>query len=339
MPPRIVAINDLVAGIRAGRHRDIARAISLVESEDERREELLSRLRIETTPGTEALQPGDRASAPISTTSSVPNTPRVIGITGPPGAGKSTLIGNLIVGYRRRGERVAVLAVDPSSPYSGGAILGDRVRMTLHGTDPGVFIRSLASRGQSGGLAPAGLETTAVLAAAGFGTIIVESVGVGQTDVGILTLADATILVLTPGAGDEVQSLKAGIMEIADIFVINKADYPGVDALERSLEENLHHPARSALAAAVIRTIAKDGTGTEELCDSIDSRFTALAANGELAERRRRRTARALEDLATTTVRAWIATQPTAPPPEEFSMFRRELLRSLHTIEHPGGNP
>lgn len=331
MPPRNVDIDDLVAGVRSGRHRDIARAISLVESEDERREELLSRLH---AAGADAIVGADAASGAADPSQ---QEARVIGVTGPPGAGKSTLISTMIVEYRRRDERVAVLAVDPTSPYSGGALLGDRIRMTLHGTDTGVFIRSIASRGQSGGLAPAGLETVAILNAAGFGTIIVESVGVGQTDLGVLTLADIVLLVLNPGTGDEIQSLKAGIMEIADIFVINKADYPGVDALERSLEDNLVYEARSALPAGMVRTIARDGTGTEELCDTIDTRITALGENGELSRRRRRRAARALEDLATNTVRGWIATARIAPPPEEFSAFRRKLLDILESIEKDGG--
>lgn len=320
MPPRPIDIDALVAGVVSGRHRDIGRAISLVESEDDRREELLARLRIcrtEPIPGTE---------------DDLGSKSRVIGVTGPPGAGKSTLIGSMIVEYRRKNEGVAVLAVDPSSPYTGGALLGDRVRMTLHGTDPGVFIRSIASRGQSGGLAPAGLETVAILESAGFGTIIVESVGVGQTDVGVLTLADIVLLVLNPGAGDEIQSLKAGIMEIADLFVINKSDYPGVDALERALEDNLVHRHRSSLPAVVRRTIAHDGVGTEDLCNTIDARLVALADNGELEQRRRRRTARALEDLATNTVRAWIAESPARPSPEEFSSFRRKLMALLQSI-------
>lgn len=314
MPQRIVAIDDLVAGVLAGRHREIARSISLVESEDERREELLTRL------GTD----DDRRGA------------NVVGITGPPGAGKSTLIDGLIASYRKQDERVAVLAVDPSSPYSGGALLGDRIRMARHGGDPGVFIRSIASRGQSGGLAPAGLETATILGSAGFGTIIVESVGVGQTDVGIRALADVTLLLLNPGAGDEIQSLKAGVMEIADIFVINKADYPGVEALEHSLEDNLLHPVRSAHAAAIVRTVASEGVGIEELRNTIEERLRALAANGELEERRRRRTARALEDLAATTVRTWVSSRQMELPAGRFGTFRRRMIEALKTLEEKG---
>ena len=326
MPSRTINLDTLVAGVVTGRHRDIARAISLVESEDERREDLLSRLR---ALGTEHSAGTEDEPTPEA---------RIVGVTGPPGVGKSTLISTLIVEYRRRNERVAVLAVDPSSPFTGGALLGDRVRMTLHGTDPGVFIRSIASRGQSGGLAPAGLETVAILNAAGFGTVIVESVGVGQTDVGVLTLADIVLLVLNPGNGDEIQSLKAGIMEIADIFVINKADYPGVESLERSLEDNLIYQARSSLPATIVRTIARDGAGTEDLCNAIDDRISALHDIGELSERRRRRTARALEDLAVNTVRTWITTASVTPTPDEFSTFRRNLLAILQSIERDGGN-
>ena len=160
----------------------------------------------------------------------------LVGITGPPGAGKSTLVDQLAKALRRENRQVGILAVDPTSPYSGGAILGDRIRMQQHHADPGVFIRSMASRGSLGGIAPATLDLALLLDAAGKDVVLIETVGVGQDEVEVARLADVTIVVLVPGMGDDVQAIKAGIMEIADIFVINKADRPGAGALERETQ-------------------------------------------------------------------------------------------------------
>ncbi|HEX7002801.1 MAG TPA: methylmalonyl Co-A mutase-associated GTPase MeaB [Trueperaceae bacterium] len=208
-------MDDLLQRLRAGEARALARAITLIESGDETGQRLLARLRPE----------GGRA--------------RVIGVTGAPGSGKSTLTDAMVGWARARDERVAVVAVDPSSPFSGGAILGDRIRMTRWHSDPGVFIRSMATRGHLGGLAAATLQVVAFLDAVGFGTILIETVGVGQSEVEIAEAADTTVLVLTPGQGDAVQAFKAGIMEIADIFVVNKADQPGANRLKREIRAML----------------------------------------------------------------------------------------------------
>jgi LAO/AO transport system kinase len=189
----------------------------------------------------------------------------VIGITGPPGAGKSTLISGLIEVIRSRGETVAVLAVDPSSPISGGAILGDRIRMQSHIDDEGVYIRSMATRGHLGGLASATREAVALLSEAGFDRVMVETVGVGQSEVDIMRLADVVVLVVGPSWGDQVQADKAGIVEIADLFVVNKGDRPGVNEVTRALQE-----AADNRAVKVLVTTAIDGEGVPEVLEAID---------------------------------------------------------------------
>ena len=185
---------------------------------------------------------------------------RVVGITGPPGAGKSTLVAAMVGELRRRGQSVAVIAVDPSSPFTGGAILGDRIRMLQFHDDPGVFIRSMATRGAMGGLAPATHDVALVLDAAGFDTILVETVGVGQDEVDVARLAQLTVVVLAPGMGDDVQAIKAGILEIADLLVINKADQEGADRLERELGE---------WGVPIRRTVATRAEGVAEVVDAV----------------------------------------------------------------------
>lgn len=189
----------------------------------------------------------------------------VVGITGPPGAGKSTLISELIEVIRGRGETVAVLAVDPSSPVTGGAILGDRIRMQNHIDDEGVYVRSMATRGHLGGLAPATHEAVALLRAAGFDRLIVETVGVGQSEVEIMELADVVVLVVGPNWGDQVQADKAGIVEIADLFVVNKSDRPGANDVRRALRETA-----DARDSKVLATTATTGEGVAEVLDEID---------------------------------------------------------------------
>jgi LAO/AO transport system kinase len=194
-----------------------------------------------------------------------------IGITGAPGAGKSTLVDRIAGYYRGRGKRVGIVAVDPSSPFSGGAILGDRIRMQSHSLDPGTFIRSMATRGNLGGLAAATGDVVMVLDAAGFQVVVVETVGVGQDEVEVASAADVTVLLLVPGMGDDVQAMKAGIMEIGDIFVINKADHSGADRLETELKSLLATAPRSdGWKRPVVRTIASEGQGVEACMSAIE---------------------------------------------------------------------
>jgi LAO/AO transport system kinase len=209
-----------------------------------------------------------------------------IGITGPPGAGKSTLTNRLITYYRQHGSRVGVIAVDPSSPFSGGAILGDRIRMQDHASDRGVFIRSMANRGHLGGLAGTTRDALEILAAASYNPVLVETMGVGQAEVEIASLADITLLVLVPGLGDEVQSMKAGIMEIGDIIVLNKADRPGIEQLELSVNASLELIPDQALRPAVIRCSAQTGEGLEELADAILSFNSSETERKAIALRR-----------------------------------------------------
>ncbi|HEY2933047.1 MAG TPA: methylmalonyl Co-A mutase-associated GTPase MeaB [Acidobacteriota bacterium] len=195
-----------------------------------------------------------------------------IGVTGAPGTGKSSLVDRLAQEYRDRGMTVGIIAVDPTSPFSGGAILGDRIRMQARSTDPGIFIRSMATRGKLGGLSSATDDVVLILDAAGYDRILIETVGVGQDEVDIIRTADATLVVLVPGLGDEVQAIKAGIMEIGDIFVLNKSDRDGTARLEQDLHSLLGAAQRSdGWQVPIVKTVAIEGTGTRELADSIES--------------------------------------------------------------------
>ncbi|MBP5405534.1 methylmalonyl Co-A mutase-associated GTPase MeaB [bacterium] len=204
-----------------------------------------------------------------------------IGITGPPGAGKSSLTDRIIKEYRNLGKTVGVVAVDPSSPFSGGAILGDRIRMSDHASDPGVFIRSMGSRGSLGGLAPATIDVLNLMKSVGFDVLIVETVGVGQSEIDVMSIADTVLLVLVPGLGDDIQALKAGIMEIADIFVVNKADKDGKEKLlaEINMIINLNKH-RFLWVPPVVETIATENQGIGRLMDSISDRNTWLKSKG-----------------------------------------------------------
>ncbi len=195
---------------------------------------------------------------------------RIIGLTGSPGAGKSTLVDQLARFYRKQGRTVGIVAIDPSSPYSGGAILGDRIRMQEHFSDPGIYIRSMATRGSLGGLARTTADVTTLLDASGRDVVLVETVGVGQDEVDIVRLADITIVILVPGMGDDVQSIKAGIMEIADIFVINKSDHAGAERVEREIKTLQSLAIRGdSWTPPVVKTVASEGKGIEELAETI----------------------------------------------------------------------
>lgn len=265
---------DLVEQVRSGNTRAIARAVSLIEDLEPEAETLA-----------DALYPHTGGSL-------------VIGVTGSPGSGKSSLVDRLITRERRRGHKVAVIAVDPSSPFSGGAILGDRLRMQTHATDPGVFIRSMASRGSLGGVAAATGDVIKVLEAAGYRSIFIETIGVGQTEIKIVELSDIVLLVLMPGAGDEIQAMKAGVMEIGDIFVINKKDLPGADKLYTEVEyvlsfKNAGRGAGQTGRAGeiptnpVVMTSAVHDDGVDELHETILSYQKRIDSTGRLADKRR----------------------------------------------------
>ena len=247
----------------AGETRALARAIRMVEDRD---------------PGIASLLREVRARS---------GQARVIGVTGPPGSGKSTLCDQIIERWRAAGHRVGVIAVDPSSPFTGGAILGDRVRMVRHTLDPGVFIRSMAARGHLGGLAAAAREAIRLIDASGRDRCLLETVGVGQSELEVMETADTTVVVTTPSSGDAVQIIKAGILEIADIFVVNKADLPGASKVVRDLRELVrHNKVRTDWAPPVITTSAQSGDGIDELVEAIDRHGAAIAASGELERRR-----------------------------------------------------
>jgi LAO/AO transport system kinase len=241
-----VAVETWAGQICAGDTRAIARAITTIENHDPHAEELLKQI----FPSTGCAH--------------------VVGVTGAPGTGKSTLVDRLAAHYRRAGEQVGIIAVDPTSPYSGGAILGDRIRMQGHASDAGIFIRSMATRGSLGGLARATGEVALILDAAGKQHVLVETVGVGQDEVDIVRLADCTLVLQVPGMGDDVQNMKAGLMEIADIFVLNKSDREGVDHLEAQLKAMLElAPERNGWKTKIVRTVATENKGIDELAAAI----------------------------------------------------------------------
>jgi LAO/AO transport system kinase len=259
-------INDLEALLekfRAGNIRALGRAISLVENRDEASKDLLEKVHHLT------------------------GKAQIIGFTGSPGAGKSSLIDSLVSHIRKNNLKAGIIAVDPSSPFTGGAILGDRIRMIQHSTDKGVFIRSMANRGQSGGLGVATKETIKLLDAFGFDVIIVETVGTGQTEVDIVKTADTVVVVLNPEAGDEIQAIKAGIMEIADIFVINKADLPGAGKARLSIETAVHESKpRNTWPVPVLLVSAVKEQGMPELWEKIREHWDFLNKAAELEKRR-----------------------------------------------------
>ena len=280
-------VDDLVARARDGQARAVARLISLVED------------------AAPEMRQATAALAPYA------GRAHVVGITGAPGVGKSTSTSALVSGFRARGQRVGVLAVDPSSPFSGGALLGDRVRMQEHATDPGVFIRSMASRGHLGGLSWATPQAVRVLDAAGCDVVLVETVGVGQSEVEVAGAADTTLVLLAPGMGDGVQAAKAGILEIGDVFVVNKADRDGADSTMRELRHMLtlgsgprSGPSDDPWKPAVVKTIASRGEGIDDVLVAIDAHRDWLERTGVLAERRQARAAGEIEAIALAELRA-----------------------------------
>ena len=255
-------IEGFITDVRESRTRGLARVLSMVENGHPSSSMILH-----------SLYNPDRQG-------------KTIGVTGPPGAGKSTLVNLLIEYWRKLNRNVGVIAVDPSSPFSGGALLGDRVRMQKHASDPGVFIRSMGSRGHLGGLSGATRDALEVMTAASYDPVLVETVGVGQAEVEVASLADITLLVLVPGFGDEVQTMKAGIMEIADVIVLNKADRPGIEQLETAVNASLEFMDDQTKRPPVIKCSAQTGEGIDYLASTVDSLLSSEVAGRDNAKRR-----------------------------------------------------
>ncbi|OLZ57613.1 methylmalonyl Co-A mutase-associated GTPase MeaB [Amycolatopsis keratiniphila] len=277
-------IDELVGRARDGVPRAIARLLSLVEDAHPRLPEVAAKL----TPHT--------------------GNARVVGLTGPPGVGKSTSTSALLTALRAKGLRVGVLAIDPSSPFSGGALLGDRIRMTEHATDPGVFIRSMATRGHLGGLSWATPQAVRVLDAAGFDVVLIETVGVGQSEVDVVKLADTTVVLLAPGMGDGIQAAKAGVLEIADVFVVNKADREGAAATVHDLKQMISLVRREIRGPSwrqpIVRTVASRGEGVEDVVRALDEHHDWLVRREELPSRRAARARDEVEAIAVQRLRA-----------------------------------
>lgn len=287
MPP---SGRSLAQRLLAGEKRALARAISLVEDDRPEGWELVREV--------------------------YPHTGRaaVIGVTGPPGVGKSTLLGALTRVQRARGRTVGVLSVDPSSPFTHGALLGDRIRLSEHFLDPGVFIRSMANRGALGGLSEAALQAALLMDAAGRDIVLVETVGVGQTEVDVIDHADTIVLALMPGSGDSIQALKAGVMEIPDVIVVNKADHPLTDTMVREIRGVLSLGERRSWRVPIVKTQAAYGIGIDELADALERHRAHIEAEGTLLERRRRNLMNEVVALATARLRRELEASIRADP-------------------------
>lgn len=280
-------MTQLAEQVLLGNTRAVARAISIVENDSPEKEPLIDNL----------YSHSGRAV--------------VWGLTGPPGSGKSSLLNLIIRKERSKGKKIAVIAVDPSSPFSGGAILGDRLRMQKHATDEGVFIRSMASRGHLGGVTGATGDVIKVLDAAGFDLIIIETIGVGQTEIDIVEMADIVLLVLVPGLGDEIQALKAGVMEIGDIFIINKSDRDDAAKVRAEVEYVLHMKVADAetVQNPVVMTSVLENSGIDNLLENVDMYVSAISQNGFLMEKRKKRIAREIKMIVTSKVRQQVNDQ------------------------------
>ncbi|MGD9694120.1 MAG: methylmalonyl Co-A mutase-associated GTPase MeaB [Thermoleophilia bacterium] len=294
-----MTVEEAIAGVRAGERRAIGRAISLVEA---------------------AGEEGRRVAAALH-----PETGGAwrVGVTGAPGVGKSTLLGALITRLRASGRRVAVVSVDPTSPFTRGAVLGDRIRLADHFLDPGVFIRSMASRGHRGGLAEATADAMLVLDAAGFDVILVETVGAGQSEVEVQALTETVVLALMPGGGDGVQAIKAGVMEIPDVLAVTKADHPGSSRMASELRNALSLAPSGPWTPPVVPVVAPDGTGVAELWRAVEEHRAFLGEEGRLRARRREGLARQLRTLAADRLSRRLAG---AAPPEAVGALVDEVL-------------
>lgn len=301
MTASFVASSSLVPRILEGNTRAAAQAISAIEDNDAEAEGIVRELYPHT---------GSAYS---------------IGFTGPPGAGKSSIVDDIVHLVREEGRRIGIIAVDPNSPFSGGAILGDRIRMMRHTVDPDVFIRSMGSRGHLGGLALATSRAMHVLDASGMEYILLETVGVGQSELEVAELADTTVVVLMPGLGDSVQTIKAGIMEIADVFVVNKADHPAVQKTFADLKELLRLDSRKRdWIPPIVKAVATKEEGVHELWSAITEHRRFLEESGELQNRRRLRLERQIVDIATRNLRDQVLV-PTSEGPD-FQMTVQEVV-------------
>lgn len=310
--PDAAKSTSLAERLVGGDKRALARAITLIESEDPAGWELVR----EVYPRT------GRA--------------RIVGFTGPPGVGKSTLIGALTAVLRKSEREVAVLSIDPSSPFTRGALLGDRIRLSEHFLDPGVFIRSMASRGALGGLSEAALQVALAMDAAGKDDVLIETVGVGQAEIDIVDHADTIVLALMPGSGDSIQALKAGVMEIPDVIVVNKADHPMTDTMVREVRGVLTLSERpGGWRVPILRTEAASGEGVAELAEKIDEHRAHIEAEGTLEERRARNLRNEVLGIATSRMRRRLEAT-VSDDPEVAALLERVVLRELDPASAAG---